>query len=90
MGFSMADRGLVKLAGKILANRKNVEFNDLKRLLEGFGFECRQPRGGSSHYVFRRPQTYPISVPKNRPVNKTYVDQVINLLDLEEWHEQNS
>jgi len=85
----MADHRLVKLAEKVLANRKNVEFNDLKRLLEGFGFECRQPRGGSSHYVFRRPQTYPISVPQNRPVNKTYVDQVIDLLNLEEWHEQN-
>ncbi len=85
----MVDHRLVKLAGKILANRKSVEFNDLKRLLEGFSFECRQPRGGSSHFVFRRPGTFPISVPKNRPVNKTYVDQVIDLLDLEEWYEQN-
>lgn len=89
-GCAMAEHRLVKLVGKILANRKNVEYNDLKRLLEGFGFECRQPRGGSSHYVFRRPNTNPITVPKNRPVNKTYVDQVIDLLNLEEWYEQNS
>lgn len=86
----MADRRLVKLAEKILANRKNVEFKDIKRLLEGFGFECRQPRGGSSHYVFRRAHTYPLSVPKDRPVNKAYVDAAIDLLELEEWYEQNS
>lgn len=85
----MADKRLVKLAENILGNPKNVDFAELGRLLEGFGYECRQPRGGSSHYIFRKSGSMPISVPKDRPVNRKYVTQVIDLLDLEEWYEKN-
>ena len=86
----MDDKRLVKLAGKILQNPKDIDFYELRKLLEGFGFECRQPRGGSSHYVFRRAGMMPISVPKNKPVSRIYVKQVIDLLGLEEWYEKNS
>jgi hypothetical protein len=85
----MADKRLVKLAENILKNPKDVDFAVLSRLLEGFGYECRQPRGGSSHYIFRKSGSMPISVPKDKPVNRKYVTQVINLLDLEEWYEKN-
>lgn len=83
----MTDKRLVKLAGKVLGNPKDVAFYDLRRLLEGFGFVCKSPSGGSSHFVFRKPGSMPISVPKDRPVNTAYVKQVIRLLDLEGWHE---
>jgi hypothetical protein len=86
----VADKRLVKLAENVLKSPKDVEFNELRRLLEGFGFECRQPRGGSSHYVFRKPGSMPISVPKDRPVNRKYVLMVIDLLNLEEWYEKNN
>jgi len=85
----MVEKRLVKLAGEILENPKNTGFDELRRLLEGFGFECRQPRGGSSHYIFRKPGNMPISVPKDKPVNRKYVTQVIELLNLEEWYEKN-
>lgn len=83
----MAEKRLVKLAEKVLRNPKDVDFADLQRLLEGFGFTCRPPGSGSSHYVFRKTGSMPISVPKEKPVNKTYVKQVVKLLDLEEWYE---
>jgi hypothetical protein len=86
---AMVEKRLVKLAGNIMRNPKDVGFNELRRLLEGFGYECRQPGGGSSHYVFRKTGSMPISVPKDRPVNKKYVAVVIDLLDLEEWYEKN-
>ena len=85
----MAEKRVVKLAEKIIRNLKDVGFDDLRRLLESFGYECRQPRGGSSHYVFRKSGTMPISVPKDRPVNRKYVRVVIDLLNLEEWYEKN-
>lgn len=85
----MAEKRLVRLAGDILHNRKDVGFGELRRLLEGVGYECRQPKGGSSHYVFRRAGSMPISVPRDKPVNKRYVTAVIALLNLEEWHEKN-
>jgi hypothetical protein len=85
----MAERRLVKLAERILRNPKDADFEDLSRLLDGFGFECRQPRGGSSHYVFHKVGSMPISVPKEKPVNKRYVKAIIDLLELEEWYEKN-
>ena len=85
----MVDKALVKIVDKILKNPKNIAFEELSRLLEGFGFECRQPRSGSSHYIFRRAGSQPISVPKAKPVNQAYVKQVVKLLNLEEWYEEN-
>lgn len=85
----MTEKRIAKLAGEILSHPKDVGFDALCRLLEGFGYECRQPKGGSSHYVFRKRGSMPISVPKNKPVNRKYVTQVIELLNLEEWYEKN-
>lgn len=86
----MSNKRLLKLVSQILGNPKDVDFEILKRLLEGFGYECRQPRGGGSHYTFRKADSYPIAVPKKKPVNKQYIKQVITLLDLEDWYEKNS
>ena len=85
----MTNTQLLKLVSKILGNPKDVDFKVLKKLLDGFGFECRQPRGGGSHYIFRKTGSAPITVPKKKPVNTTYVKQVIRLLDLEDWYEKN-
>jgi predicted RNA binding protein YcfA (HicA-like mRNA interferase family) len=85
----VVEKALVKIADKILKNPKKVAFEELSRLLEGFGFECRQPKGGSSHYIFRKAGSQPISVPKAKPVNQAYVKQVVKLLNLEEWYEEN-
>jgi len=50
----MVEKRIVKLAGEIIRNPKGVGFEELRRLLLSFGYECRQPKGGSSHYVFRK------------------------------------
>lgn len=85
----MAEKRIIKLAGEILRSPKDVGFEELRRLLESFGYECRQPKGGSSHYVFRKKGSTHISVPKDKPVNRKYVTEVIELLNLEEWYEKN-
>ncbi len=86
----MTNTQLLKLVSPILRNPKDVDFKVLKRLLEGFGFECRQPRRGSSHYTFRKTGSAPITVPKKKPVNTIYVKQIIKLLGLEDWYEKNN
>lgn len=86
----MAERALVKIVEKILQNPANVTIEDLGKLLEGLGFTCRQPKGGSSHYIFRKSGLpFHFSIPKAKPVNKTYVKEVIKKLNLEEWYEEN-
>ena len=41
-----------KRLAKIKANPKQVRFNDLASVLRDAGFETRQSRRGTSHYVF--------------------------------------
>ena len=55
-----------KLRRRIERNPKAVRFEDLDRLLLAYGFQVRQPGGGSSHYFYKRGRVT-ISVPRRRP-----------------------
>lgn len=84
----MAEKRLVKLVKKVLRNPKDVDFDDLLRLLEGFDFTCKPPGSGSSHYTCRKKGcSFILTIPKDKPVNKVYVKKAIKLLDLEDWYE---
>ena len=39
------------------------------------------PRSGSSHYTFRKPGYYPITIPKNEPIKKIYVEKVRKVIE---------
>ncbi|MBP8950465.1 MAG: hypothetical protein KBG73_16595 [Candidatus Promineofilum sp.] len=66
---------------KIRSNPLNVRFEELDRLLVDYGFQRRQPGGGSSHYIYVRGGTR-ITIPMNRPHLKAiYVKQVVKLLE---------
>lgn len=70
-----------KLLEKIRNNPKAVRFEDLDRLLTFFGFERRQRRGGSSHYVyFRRPYVFPVARHKPHIHFKTVKD-ALSIID---------
>ncbi|UOF90980.1 type II toxin-antitoxin system HicA family toxin [Fodinisporobacter ferrooxydans] len=69
-----------KLLQKIKNNPKQVSFEELEKILRRLGFEVRQPRGGSSHYVFLKGPKQ-ISIPKHgKHVKVIYVEQVIETL----------
>jgi hypothetical protein len=73
-----------------MQNPKNVDFHELKRILEMFGYEGRPPGGGSSHWVFRSPGArMHITIPFKKPVGRVYVNNIITQLALEEWYEEN-
>ena len=79
-----------KIVKAILANRKHVSFEDMDKLLRAFGYEPKQPRRGSSHYVYRKKGVNPIVVPFKRPfLKEIYVRQIVKLLNLEEFYEEN-
>ena len=79
-----------KLVKAILTNRKHVSFEDIDKLLRAFGYEPKQPRGGSSHYVYRKKGVNPIVVPFKRPfLKEVYVKKVIKQLGLEDFYEEN-
>jgi hypothetical protein len=64
-----------KLRARIEQNPKHIRFEDLDKLLHGYGFIVRQPRGGSSHYVYKRDQ-WLLTVPYRRPhIREHYVKE---------------
>lgn len=70
-----------KLLQKFRNNPKAVAFDDLDKVLLQLGFMRRQPKSGSSHYVYTY-KAHRLTVPYKRPhVKEVYVKQVLELLD---------
>jgi predicted RNA binding protein YcfA (HicA-like mRNA interferase family) len=80
---------LIKIVGKMLGLPPDMLFEEIKVVLKAFGYNLKTK--GSSHVVFRKQGCPPITVPKAKnKVKKCYLRRIIELLDLEEWHEKNS
>lgn len=65
-----------KLIAQILSENKNLRFEDLKKALLKIGYAMEQPRGGSSHFTFRKAGCPPITIPKQQPINRAYIELV--------------
>ena len=65
-----------KLINEILNLDKNLRFEDLAKALVKMDFTQSQPRGGSSHYTFRKSGKMPITLTKSTPMNKVYIEMV--------------
>ena len=69
-----------KLIDEILSKNKNLRFEDLSKALKKMGYTENQPRGGSSHYTFKKPGCMPITIPKQQPMNKAYIEMVRDIV----------
>lgn len=72
-----------KLLARILILSNDLRFNELRKVLEAFGYTMKAPRSGSSHYTFRKPGCTPITIPKHEPIKKTYVEMVRDVVESE-------
>ena len=79
-----------KLLSRIMSLDKGMRFNELKKILESFGYTMTAPRGGSSHYTFRKAGCNPITIPKHEPINKVYVELVRDAVAKEELEHENT
>lgn len=70
-----------KLIEDILRHDRGLRFEELYKALEKIGYVAEQPRGGSSHYTFRRAGAMPITLPKKSPMNKAYIELVANAVE---------
>lgn len=75
-----------KLLSRILSLSKDMRFDELKKVLESYGYEMNAPKSGSSHYTFRKPGKNPITIPKREPIKKIYVEMVREVVE-ESTHE---
>lgn len=72
-----------KLLARILTLSKDLRYEELKRVLEEYGYTVKQPKSGGSHYTFRKPGCMPITIPKHEPIKKTYVEMVKEIVESE-------
>ena len=79
-----------KLINKIKNLSKDIRFAELKKILEEYGYVMYSPRGGSSHYTFRKPGCRPITIPKHEPVKKVYVEMVKAIVESEGQENENN
>lgn len=49
-----------KLLERICTMRKDLRFEELRRVLESYGYTMNAPRSGSSHYTFRKTGCSPL------------------------------
>ncbi len=73
-----------KLINKVLSLSKDMRFDELRKVLESCGYTMYAPRSGSSHCTFRKPGSMPITIPKNEPIKKIYVQMVKEIVETEE------
>ncbi|MFW6358934.1 MAG: type II toxin-antitoxin system HicA family toxin [Chroococcales cyanobacterium] len=76
---------LEKLIQKFLLRPPEARFEDVRYVLEAFGYEEIRSKG--SHHAFGNEAGEVIIIPKKggKKVNRTYLEEVIKLLNLETW-----
>lgn len=78
-----------KLVASFLSNSSDFKFSDVEKVLSAFGFQDVRSKG--SHHMFRHPDGRKLpAIPKkdgNR-VKKIYIKRIVQILELEEWYEQ--
>ena len=67
-----------------------MRFDELREVLEAYGYIVKQPRGGSSHYTFRKPGCAPITIPRHEPIKKVYVEMVRQVVESEANNGENT
>lgn len=78
-----------KLIQRILTLPNDVRFEELKAILEYYGYQMKGPGSGSSQMTFRKEGHNPITVPKHRHIKKVYVAMVQKVVE-EEMKNENS
>ena len=76
-----------KLLQRISNMDNNMRFNELRKVLEKYGYEMKGPSSGSSHMTFRRAGRNPITIPRHDPVKRSYVEKVKEVVEGESGDE---
>lgn len=77
-----------KLIKRILLLSDDLRFDELRKVLESYGYVMYAPRKGSSHYTFRKPGYMPITIPKHEPIKRVYVKMVKDVIESEGFNHE--
>lgn len=73
-----------KLLLRISFLSKDLRFDEIRKVLESYGYTMYAPQRGSSHYTFRKPGISPITIPKHEPIKPIYVKMVRKIIESEQ------
>ena len=79
-----------KLLMRISNLSKDMRFDELRKVMESYGYKMNAPRRGSSHYTFRKPGCQPITIPRHEPIKKVYVEMVKEIVESEAMNNENA
>lgn len=79
-----------KLLDRIVKLSKDLRFDELKKVLESYGYTDNSPSSGSSHHTFRKPGCAPITIPKHDPIKRAYVEMVRDIVMSEEGNDEDA
>lgn len=79
-----------KLLSRIVALSNDLRFDEVRRILESYGYCVKTPSGGSSHYTFRKQGYPPITIPKHEPIKKVYLEMIRAVLESEGLEDENN
>lgn len=78
-----------KLLERIRSLDKNMRFDELRKVLESYGYQMYGPSGGSSHKTFRKNGESPITIPQHEPIKRAYVEEVRKVIEREDDNGEN-
>lgn len=78
-----------KLLRKILELDKGLRFDEVRKVLEAYGYEMKAPHAGSSHATFRKAGCNPITIPRHEPIKIIYIQMVKEVVEGENENENN-
>ena len=79
-----------KLLARICSLSKDLRFDELRKVLESYGYEMKASKGGSSHYTFLKEGCQPITIPKHEPIKKIYVEMVKQIVESEAKNDEDA
>lgn len=79
-----------KLLSRLKSMDRNLRFDEIRKILESYGYTMGAPAGGSSHRTFRKPGCRPITIPVHEPIKRVYVLMVKEAVESEETDEENA
>ncbi len=79
-----------KLLSRITTLSNDLRFDEVRRILESYGYCVKAPIGGSSHYTFRKQGYPPITIPKHEPIKKVYLEMIRAVLESEGLEDENN
>lgn len=78
-----------KLLTRLQSLDAGLRFEELRKILEYYGYVMCSPRSGSSHCTFRKEGCNPITIPVHKPIKKVYIQLVKQVVESEEDHGEN-